>query len=348
MKKWMWLLPAIALWNVTPAAQAQLVPGYGPRPVGPYGPTRPGQVGRSAPTLPGQPGRYDVRNPPLAPQPGMSPLVQGIYQDAPIGRAAPWPDRNPHNRDPWGFPGWPGGYNPLPPSPFTSPPLGPQPWVPPTALDLTKRAQAGNPALSQLVGPWPNRDPFPRDPLTGLGRQGPWNMGPPVPVPRSDQVPRFANGLPSVDAKRFENRLLPPVPSIGSLSPPTLPTGPVKLPDNFLLPEPKNDSVGAFLSKFVKDYGFHGLHAIGAIFSVILLALGACFAIVRGMVRWVIKEITSLGSPTTGRSNAPKEGGGSYYGGQTAPSLEQIKARYKEALNESMSIQAGQGEKGTA
>jgi hypothetical protein len=71
MQKWICLLPAIALWNVTPTAQAQLWLRDTPRP--------------------GWPGRYDIHNPPLAPQPGMSPTLQGIYRDA--QNATTWPDR---------------------------------------------------------------------------------------------------------------------------------------------------------------------------------------------------------------------------------------------------------------
>jgi hypothetical protein len=71
MQKWIWLLPAIALWHVTPAAQAQLWLGDAPRL--------------------GLPGRYDVHNPPLAPQPGMSPNLQRIYRDA--WTATTWPNR---------------------------------------------------------------------------------------------------------------------------------------------------------------------------------------------------------------------------------------------------------------
>jgi hypothetical protein len=69
MQKWIRLLPALALCNFLPPAQAQLVPGYGPRP--------------------GQPGRYDVHKPSLSPQPGMSPTLQGIYRDAQTA-TKPW------------------------------------------------------------------------------------------------------------------------------------------------------------------------------------------------------------------------------------------------------------------
>src|SRR5262245_16611803 len=72
MQKERWLLPAVVLWTVVPAAQAQLWLGSGPRP--------------------GQPGRYDVQNPPLAPQPWMSPTLQGIYRDAQTA-TAPWQNR---------------------------------------------------------------------------------------------------------------------------------------------------------------------------------------------------------------------------------------------------------------
>jgi len=73
MRKWKWLLPAVALWTL-PAAQAQLMLGPGPR----YGP----------------PGRYDVQNPPLAAPLGASPTLRGIYADAAIA-TAPWQDRRP-------------------------------------------------------------------------------------------------------------------------------------------------------------------------------------------------------------------------------------------------------------
>jgi hypothetical protein len=71
MQKWIWLLPAIALWHITSAAQAQLWLRDAPRP--------------------GLPGRYDVHNPPLAPQPGVSPNLQRIYRDA--WTATTWPNR---------------------------------------------------------------------------------------------------------------------------------------------------------------------------------------------------------------------------------------------------------------
>ena len=74
MQKWMWLLPAIALWNVMPAAQAQLVPGYGPRPVGQYGPSVFGRYDPLAPQLPGVPGLPGGYNP-LHPSPFTGPSL---------------------------------------------------------------------------------------------------------------------------------------------------------------------------------------------------------------------------------------------------------------------------------
>jgi hypothetical protein len=150
MQKWIWLLAAIALWNVMPAAQAQLWLRYGPRP--------------------GQPGRYDVRNPPLNPQPWMSPTLQGIYRDAQTA-TTPWPNRRSQavpipglrfgplspcrpqdpldSRSPWG-----------PQSPF-----GPHGIIPrePRVADIIDQKQNGNPnpgASAQI----------PPEVLTQLGR----------------------------------------------------------------------------------------------------------------------------------------------------------------------------------
>ena len=115
MQKWMWLLPAIALWNVMPAAQAQLVPGYGPRPVGQYGPSVFGRYDPLAPQVPGVPGfpgGYNPLNPtpfpgqPFGLQRWMPPTALDIARQAHTGNPAlghrfgPWPNHDPLNFDP--------------------------------------------------------------------------------------------------------------------------------------------------------------------------------------------------------------------------------------------------------
>jgi hypothetical protein len=171
MRELMWLLAAIVLVTTGPAAQAQFGPPFGPRPVGPYGPNgfnRSNPLAPQVPQIPGLPGGYNplhpspFTGPSLSPQPWMSPMLQNIYRDAQIA-TAPWP-----NHDSLGLPGLPGGYNPLNPSPFTSQPFGQQPRMPPTALDIMRQAQTGNPALGHGFGPWPNHDPLNFNPLASL------------------------------------------------------------------------------------------------------------------------------------------------------------------------------------
>jgi hypothetical protein len=161
MQKWIWLVPAIALWNVMPAAQAQYRPRYGPRLW--------------------QPGRYDVRNPPLAPQPWMSPTLRGIYRDAQIA-TAPWPNRRPQAVPIPRFgplsPCWP--LDPLslqsPWGPQSS--FGPHGIIPrePRVADILDQKQNGKPnpgasaqippgVLTQLVNPpkiAPKFEPLPK------------------------------------------------------------------------------------------------------------------------------------------------------------------------------------------
>lgn len=56
----------------------------------------------------------------------------------------------------------------------------------------------------------------------------------------------------------------------------------------------------------------------------------------RGMIQPLLEgdvaKAVHKGAPEW--ASLPKEGGGSYYGGQTARSLEQIEAKYKEALKQ--------------
>ncbi len=112
MKKWMWLLPAIALWNVTPAAQTQLVPDHGPRPVGQYGPSVFDRYDPLAPQVPGVsglPGGYNPLNPrpftgqPFGRQPWLPPTALDIARQAHTGNPALghrfglWPNHDPLN-----------------------------------------------------------------------------------------------------------------------------------------------------------------------------------------------------------------------------------------------------------
>jgi hypothetical protein len=210
MRKMMWILAAIVLGTTEPAAQAQFGPRYGPRPIGPYGPggfNRSNPLAPQVPQIPGLPSGYNPLHPPpftgpsLSPQPWMSPTLQNIFRDAQIA-TAPWP-----NQDPVGLPGSPGGR---------------QPGMPPTALDIIRQAQAGNPILGQGFGSWPNHDPLNFDPLASPRGQGPLNMGLPVPNVPLDRMPQPANLPPSVDLykldpKQFENRPLIPVRSIGEI-----------------------------------------------------------------------------------------------------------------------------------